>query len=59
MGILPSKEFYQGYTNLLVQPNEVPKVIRAGGGDLGSMGSVELTLLLGEQRVKQQFIGCR
>ena len=38
---------------------EVPKVIGADGSDLGSMGSVELTLNLGANKVKQNFIICR
>ena len=33
--------------NVPLSPKEVPKVIGAEGGDLGSMRSVELTLILG------------
>ena len=42
-----------------LSPQEVPKVIGADGGDLGSMGSVELTLILGVNKVKEEFIVCR
>ena len=45
--------------NIPLSPKEVPKVIGADGGDLGSMGSVELTLILGMNKVKQEFIMCR
>ena len=45
--------------NVPLSPKEVPKVIGVDGGDLGSMGSVELTLILGENKVKQEFIVCR
>ena len=38
---------------------EVPKVIGADGGDLGSMGIVQLTLRIGNSKVKQDFIMCR
>ena len=38
---------------------EVPKVIGADGGDLGSMGIVQLTLRIGNSKVKQDFIVCR
>ena len=38
---------------------EVPKVIGADGGDLGSMGIVRLTLRIGNSKVKQDFIVCR
>ena len=52
---------YSTFSKLNVQlsPKEVPKVIGADGGDLGSMGSVELTLILGVNKVKQEFIVCR
>ena len=36
-----------------------PKVVGADGGDLGSMGSTHLTLLLGDRVVQQEFIVCR
>ena len=45
--------------NVSLSPQEVPKVIEADGNDLGSMGSVELTLTLGSNKVKQNFIICR
>ena len=38
---------------------EVPKVIGADGGDLGSMGTVQLTLRIGASKVTQNFIVCR
>ena len=38
---------------------EVPKVIGADGGDLGSMGIVQLTLRIGTSKVTQDFIVCR
>ena len=45
--------------NTSLSQKEVPKVIGADRGDLGSMGSVELTLVLGMNKVKQEFIVCR
>ena len=45
--------------NVPLSSQEVPKVIGADGGDLGSMGLVELTLLIGANKVKQKFIICR
>ena len=45
--------------NVPLSPKEVPKVIGADGGDLGSMGLVELMLILGVNKVKQEFIVCR
>ena len=38
---------------------EVPWVLAADGSDLGSIGSVELRLILGNQVVTQEFIVCR
>ena len=38
---------------------EVPRVLAADGSDLGSIGSVELKLILGTQGVTQEFIVCR
>ena len=38
---------------------EVPWVLAADGSDLGSIGSVELKLILGNQGVTQEFIVCR
>ena len=37
----------------------MPKVIGADGGDLGSMGTVQLTLSIGSSKVTQNFIVCR
>ena len=37
----------------------VPKVVGADGSDLGSMGTVQLTLVLGHRMVQQEFIVCR
>ena len=45
--------------NISLSPQEVPKVIGADGSDLGSIGSVELTLNLGSNKIKQSFIICR
>ena len=39
--------------------HEVPRVMGADGGDLGSMGSVELTLSVAVNKVTQEFIVCR
>ena len=38
---------------------EVLKVIGADGGDLGSMGIVQLTIRIGTSKVTQDFIVCR
>ena len=45
--------------NVQLTQREVPKVIGADGGDLGSMGTVELTLSIGTSKVAQDFIVCR
>ena len=45
--------------NVQLTQCEVPKVIGADGGDLGSMGTVELTLSIGTSKVAQDFIVCR
>ena len=45
--------------NIQLTQCEVPKVIGADGGDLGSMGTVELTLNIGANKVAQEFIVCR
>ena len=45
--------------NVQLTQREVPKVMGADGGDLGSMGTVELTLSLGANKVAQEFIVCR
>ena len=52
---------YNTFLKLHVQltQHEVPKVIGADGGDLGSMGSVQLTLSIGASKVIQNFIVCR
>ena len=39
--------------------HEVPRVMGADGGDLGSMRTVELTLGVGANKVTQEFIVCR
>ena len=45
--------------NEQLSQSEVPKVIGADGGDLGSMGSVRLMLKIGTSKVTQDFIVCR
>ena len=45
--------------NVQLTQREVPKVIVADGGDLGSMGTVQLTLRIGTSKVIQDFIVCR
>ena len=45
--------------NVQLTQREVPKVMGADGGDLGSMGTVELTLSIGTNKVVQEFIICR
>ena len=45
--------------NIQLTHSEVPKVMGADGGDLGSMGIVELTLNIGTNKVAQDFIVCR
>ena len=45
--------------NIQLMQHEVPKVIGADGSDLGSMGTVELTLSIGTNKVAQEFIVCR
>ena len=45
--------------NVQLTQREVPKVIGADGGDLGSMGTVRLTLSIGSSKVTQNFIVCR
>ena len=45
--------------NVQLTQREVPKVIGADGGDLGSMGTVQLTLIIGSKKVTQKFIVCR
>ena len=52
---------YNTFRKLNVQLTqcEVPKVIGVDGGDLGSMGTVQLTLSIGTSKVTQNFIICR
>ena len=45
--------------NVQLTQREVPKMIGADGGDLGSMGTVQLTLGIGSSKVTQNFIVCR
>ena len=45
--------------NIHLTQHEVPKVMGADGSDLGSMGTVELTLSIGANKVTQDFIVCR
>ena len=45
--------------NIQLTQCEVPKVMGADGGDLGSMGTVELTLSIGANKVAQELIVCR
>ena len=45
--------------NTQLTQREVPKVIGAEGGDLGSTGSVQLMLKIGTSKVTQDFIVCR
>ena len=45
--------------NVQLTQREVPKVMGADGGDLGSMGTVGLTLSIGVNKVAQEFIVCR
>ena len=45
--------------NIQLTQYEVPRVIGVDGGDLGSVGSVELILNVGPKKVKQEFIVCR
>ena len=45
--------------NVQLTQCEIPKVIGADGGDLGSMGTVQLMLSIGTSKVTQDFIVCR
>ena len=45
--------------NASLSQQDTPKVVRADGGDLGSMGIADLTLTLGTKKIKQHFIICR
>ena len=52
---------YNTFRKLNVQLTqcEVPKVIEVDGSDLDSMGTVELTLSIGANKVVKEFIVCR
>ena len=50
---------FEKLKNVKLSHKEVPKVLAADGSDLGSIGSVELKLLMGNQTVTQEFIVCR
>ena len=52
---------YNTFRKLNVQLTqcEVPKVIGVDGGDLGSMGTVQLMLRIGSRKIIQDFIVCR
>ena len=61
MGAMHSCMNYSTFCKLnapLLQ-HDVPRVVSADGGNLGSMGVAELTLTLGTSKVKQHFIVCR
>ena len=60
-GAMRSYINYNTFHKLNVQLTqcEVPKVIGADGGDLGSMGTVQLMLGIGSSKVTQNFIVCR
>ena len=60
-GVMRSCINYNTFRKLDVQlaQHEVPKVIGADGGDLDSMGIVQLTLRIGTSKVTQDFIVCR
>ena len=45
--------------NVQLMQREVPRVMGADGCDLGSMGTVELMLSIGANKVAQEFIICR
>ena len=45
--------------NVQLTQQEVPKVIGGDGGDLGSMGTVQLMFRIGTSKVTQDFIVCR
>ena len=45
--------------NVQLTQHEVPKVMGADGSDLGSMGTVKLTLSIGVNKAAQEFIVCR
>ena len=41
--------------NVQLRQHEIPRVMGADGCDLGSMGTVELTLSIGDNKVVQEF----
>ena len=45
--------------NVQLMQREVPRMMGADGGDLGYMGTVELMLSIGANKVTQEFIVCR
>ena len=45
--------------NVQLMQLELPKVMGADGGDVGSMGTVKLMLSIGANKVAQEFIVCR
>ena len=45
--------------NIQLTEGDVPKVMGADGSDLGSVGTVELMLSIGANKVAQEFIVCR
>ena len=60
-GVMRSCINYNTFHKLNVEltQREVPKVMGADSGDLGSMGTVDLTFSIGASKVAQEFIVCR
>ena len=50
---------FKKLNNTELLDKHTPKVVGADGGDLGAMGTTQLTLLLGDRIVQQEFIVCR
>ena len=50
---------FEKLNNVKLSHKEVPRVLAADGSDLGSLGSVELKLLIGTEVVMQEFVVCR
>ena len=50
---------FKKLNNAELLDKHTPKVVGADGGDLGAMGMTQLTLLLGDRIVRQEFIVCR
>ena len=50
---------FEKLKNIKLLHKEVPRVLAADGSDLGSLGSVELKLLIGTEIVTQEFVMCR